>query len=103
MPDMNVQYVDPLLVERIRVLARNRQCSVNDVMLLALRNGLGLSAAQEFSENLHAPEALTGVEGHWDVAEQKVFQETLQALARTRPTQLSPETIRYEKLAPEAE
>ncbi|WP_158881295.1 hypothetical protein [Rhodanobacter sp. L36] len=94
MPDMVVQHVEGLLVERIKSLAKERQCSVNDVLLNALRNGLGLSAAQEFSESLRDPQALTVLSGHWDSEEKMVFQEALQALAKTRPTQLAPESIR---------
>ncbi len=103
MPDMNVQHIDGLLVERIRALARHRQCSVNEVMLHALRNGLGLSAAQQFSESLLVPEALTGGEGGWEAAEQGAFQEALRALTQTRPTQLAPERIRYGEPAAGAE
>ncbi|KRE86262.1 hypothetical protein ASG75_11625 [Rhodanobacter sp. Soil772] len=103
MPDMILQYVDSLLTERIRALARERQCSVNDVMLHALRNGLGISAAQHFSESLRDPEALAVLEGQWEAAEQGVFQEALRALAQTRPTQLAPERIRYDEPAAGAE
>ena len=99
MPDMILQHVDTLLVERIRALARDRQCSANDVMLHALRNGLGISAAQHFSESLRDPEAVTVLDGHWDDAEQGVFQEALRALAQTRPTQLAPESIGYGEAA----
>lgn len=95
MPDMVLQHVDSLLAERIRALARDRQCSPNDVMLHALRNGLGMSAAQHFSESLRDPESVTVLDGHWDDAEQGVFQEALRALAQTRPTQLAPERISY--------
>ncbi|AGG90898.1 MULTISPECIES: hypothetical protein [Rhodanobacter] len=95
MPDMVLQHVDSLLVERIRSLARDRQCSINEIMLHALRSGLGISAAQQFSESLRDPEALTVLEGQWEAAEQGVFQEALRALAQTRPTQLAPESIGY--------
>ena len=100
MPDMILQHVDSLLVERIRSLARERQCPVNDVMLHALRNGLGISAAQQFSESLHEPEMLAVLDDHWEAAEQGVFQEALCALVQTQPTQLAPESIRYGEPAP---
>jgi hypothetical protein len=100
---MILQHVDGLLVERIRALARERQCPVNDVVMLALRNGLGISAAQQFSESLLGPESLTVLDGHWEAAERGVFQEALCALAQTRPTQLAPESARFDKSAPGAE
>jgi phage I-like protein len=103
MPDMIVQHVESLLVERIKSLAKERQCSVNDVLLNALRNGLGMSAAQEFSESLRDPQALTILSGHWDSEEKVAFQEALQALARTSPTQLAPERIRVDEAPDGAE
>jgi ribosome biogenesis protein Tsr3 len=100
---MILQHVDSLLAERIKARARARQCSINEVMLHALRNGLGLSAEQHFSENLRDPEALTALDGDWEAAEQGVFQEALRALAQTRPTQLAPESINYGEAASGAE
>ena len=96
MPDMIVHHIDGLLAERITALAKLRQCSVNDVMLDALRNGLGMSVAQQYSESLRDPHAVTILDGHWEAAERGAFQEALVALARTRPTQLAPESIRYD-------
>jgi hypothetical protein len=93
--DMIVHHVDGLLTERIAALARVRQCSINDVALDALRSGLGMSVAQQYSESLRNPNTLAVLEGHWEAAERGAFQEALQALARTRPTQLAPENIRY--------
>lgn len=100
---MILQHVDSLLTERIRVLARERQCTINDVLLHALRNGLGISAAQGFSESLRDPETLAVLEGQWEATEQGVFQEALRALALTNPTQLAPERIRYGEPATGAE
>jgi hypothetical protein len=93
--DMILQHVDSLLTARIRALARDRHCSVNEVMLHALRNGLGISAAQEFSETLRDHDALTKLEGCWENAEQGILQEAMRALARTPPTQFAPESIAY--------
>ena len=91
---MILQHVDSLLVERVKALARDRQCSINDVLLHALRTGLGMSTAQQLSESLLDPQALAVLGGHWEAAEQGAFQEALQALAQTHPTQLAPESIR---------
>jgi hypothetical protein len=95
-PDMILQYVDSLLAERVKALAKERQCTVNDVLLHALRNGLGISAAQHFSETRRDPEAPTILDGHWEAAEKGAFEEALNALARTCPTQLAPERIRFD-------
>ncbi len=95
-PDMIVHHIDGLLAERIAALAKLRQCPVNDVMLDALRVGLGMSVAHRYSESLRDPHALAVLDGHWEAAERGAFQEALLALARTRPTQLAPESIRYD-------
>lgn len=95
MPDIIVQHIEGLLAERIKALAKDRRCSVNDVMLQALRSGLGISVAHQFSESRRDPETLAALEGQWEAAEQGVFEEAVQALARTRATQLAPERIRY--------
>jgi len=95
-PDMIIHHIDGLLAERIASLAKLRQCPVNDVMLDALRVGLGMSVAQRYSESLRDPHALAVLDGHWEAAERGAFQEALLALARTRPTQLAPESIRYD-------
>lgn len=94
MPDLLIQHVDSLLVERIRSLAKERQCSVNDILLQALRSGLGVSGSQEFTESLRDAEAMTVLSGNWDRDERVAFQEALQALSQTSPTQLAPERIR---------
>jgi hypothetical protein len=93
-PDMILQYVDSLLTERIHSLARERQWSINEVLLHALRKGMDLSTTQPLSESLRDSEALTELDGHWEVEERGVFQEALRALTQTRATQLAPENIR---------
>lgn len=93
MTDMILHHVDSLLTERIRSLAKERQCSINDVMLSALRKGLGMSVAQEFSESSRDPETLLQLDGHWEAAEQGIIQEAISALAKTRATQFAPERL----------
>lgn len=102
MSEIVLQYVDSLMAERIKSLARERQWTVNDVMLHALRNGLGISAAQQYSESRLEPDAFGDLGGHWEAAERGAFQEALHALAQTRPTQFAPESIRpLEPMGPE--
>ncbi len=62
-----------------------------------------MTVAQLYSESLCNPNALTALDGHWEAAERGVFDEALQALARTRPTQLAPESSRYDAPASGAE
>lgn len=91
MTDVLVEYVDNVLLERIRGLAKERQCSINEVMLHALRCGLGISSAKRLSESHRTGLGETSTD--WADDEQGAFHEALQALARTRPTQFAPEVI----------
>lgn len=94
MPDVMLRHVDSTMIERIRSLARDRQWSINEAALYALRHGLGMSMAEELSESEHDAQALADLAGHWDEGERVVFEEALRALARTRPTQWAPERTR---------
>lgn len=89
MPDLVIRHIDSLMAERIKTLAKDRHWSINDVVLHALRHGLGLSAAGQISsETMLDPGSLV-LGGQWDLTEKAAFQEALQALSLTRPTQLA--------------
>ena len=51
MPDLVIRHIDSLMAERIKTLAKDRHWSINDVVLHALRHGLGLSAAGQISSD----------------------------------------------------
>ena len=90
MPDLVIRHIDSLMAERIKSLAKDRHWSINDVVLHALRHGLGLSAAGQISsETMLDPGSLV-LGGQWDLTEKTAFQEALQALSLARPTQLAP-------------
>lgn len=91
MPDMLVQYVDSQLVERLRLLANERGCSMNEVLLLALRRGVGLFSTRPSSESHCDAAMLDGRDDDWEAAERGAFRDALRALAQTRPTQFAPE------------
>jgi hypothetical protein len=94
MPDVMLRHVDGATIERIRLLARERGLSINEIMVCALRHGLEMSSAVDLSESEHDAKTLAALPGHWDEGERVVFEEALRALARTRPTQLAPERTR---------
>jgi hypothetical protein len=90
-PDIHIRHIDSLLAERIRSLAKERQWSIDDVVLNALRNGLGMrTAGQVFTETMLDADHLM-LDGQWNAKEQAAFQEAMQALAVTRPTRLAPD------------
>jgi hypothetical protein len=91
MPDIVIRHIDNSMAERIKTLAKERQWSINDVVLHALRHGLGMaSSGNIFAETMLDPGDLTVLSGQWDAAEKAVFQEAIQALASARAEQLAP-------------
>ena len=94
MPDLVIRHIDSLMAERIKSLAKDRQWSINDVVLHALRHGLGMSESSNiFAETLLDPGAMTVLSGQWDAREKQAFQEALQALASAPSEQLAPANI----------
>jgi hypothetical protein len=90
-PDLVIRHIDSLMAERIKALAKERQWSINDVVLHALRHGLGMASPNLFAETMLDPGDLTTLAGSWDAKEKAVFLEAVQALSRTPATQLAPE------------
>ena len=41
MPDILLRNIDEVVAERIKAIARERQCSINDVILQVLKHSLG--------------------------------------------------------------
>lgn len=90
MPDILIRHVDSLLAERIKSLAKQRQWSIDDVVLNALRRGLGLSAAGQISTETMLDPGSSMLGGQWDAREKAVFQEAVQALSVTHAAPLAP-------------
>ncbi|QNK03522.1 hypothetical protein [Dyella telluris] len=82
MPDLVIRHIDNLMAERIKALAKDRQWSINDVVLHALRHGLGMASSNVFAETMLDPGDLTTLGGQWDAKEKAAFQEAVQALSR---------------------
>lgn len=81
MPDLVVRHIDSVMAERIKALAKDRHWSINDVVLQALRRGLGLSESNHpFAENLLDADSVV-LSGHWDADERAAFHDALQALS----------------------
>jgi hypothetical protein len=89
MPDLMIRHIDRLMAERIKLLAKTRQWSINDVVLQALRQGLGVSENNLLAENALESNDLSFA-GNWSASERAAFQEAMQALAMARPEQLAP-------------
>ncbi|MBD8898875.1 hypothetical protein [Rhodanobacter sp. DHG33] len=90
MPDLVIRQVDHLLAERIRAFAKAREWSLNEVLLHALRRGLGVAENGQQAENSVDADELAMLAGPWDATEQAVFHETVQALSTARGDALLP-------------
>lgn len=100
MPDIMIRHIDRLMAERIKLLAKERQWSINDVVLHALRHGLGVSENNGLlSENSRESKELTAPTGQWDASEQAAFQEAMQALTVARSEQLAPNNRKLNELS----
>lgn len=80
MPDIVVRHIDNAMAERIKVLARERQWPINDVILHALRFGLGMGS-DVFGAHEHEFRSVAELGGTWDADETAAFQNALDALA----------------------
>lgn len=83
-PDFTIRQIDHGLAERIQALARVRQWTVNDVLLHALRRGLGYTESGARSEALVDVNEPGPDSGSWNATEQAVFSETVRALSLAR-------------------
>ena len=88
MPELVIQHIDSQLAERIKSRAKERRWSINDVVLNALRQGLGMSAAGQVAEAMLDADGLV-LAGQWDHGERAVFQEAMQALSQAPASSLA--------------
>ncbi|TCV92667.1 hypothetical protein EC912_1064 [Luteibacter rhizovicinus] len=95
MPDIVVRHIDEAMAERIKTLARERRWSINEVILHALRYGLGMGAGDVFSELLLEPGDIAHLTGAYDAQEQAAFQEALNALSQASPSALAAAAKNY--------
>lgn len=91
MPDIVVRHIDDAVAERIKRLARERQWSINDVILHALRYGLGM-AGDAFGTHEHEFRSVANLGGTWDADETAAFKEAVDALAAADPEQMKNES-----------
>lgn len=90
MPDLVIRQVDHLLAERIQSYAKSHQWTVNEVLLHALRRGLGVAENGQCAEMAVDVGELAQLAGPWNASEQAVFHETVQALSVARGDGLLP-------------
>jgi hypothetical protein len=78
-PDILVRNIEESVAERIKAIARERNWSINDVVLHILRHSLGLGGEDLTHREIHDVATLTGT---WDAGENAAFRTALEAFER---------------------
>jgi hypothetical protein len=92
-PDIVVRQIDQAMVDRIKTLARERSWAINDVIVHALRYGLGLTG-DPFGEHEREFRSIAQLSGTWRSDESAAFKEALDALASADPEKFLEENLR---------
>lgn len=79
MPDFVLRNIDDDVAERIKALARERKCSINEVVLRLLRASLGLGGDDIVQREIHDVARLGGT---WNSTETDAFRNALNAFER---------------------
>ena len=78
MPDILVRNIEDAIADRIKAIAREREWSINDVVLHLLRQSLGLGVGDDdiFHREMHD---IAVIGGTWDSRETKAFRSAVEA------------------------
>lgn len=76
MPDILVRNIDDAIAERIKAIARERNWSINEVIVHVLRHSLGLGGEDVVHRDIHDVAMLGGT---WDPRESDAFRTALEA------------------------
>ena len=79
MPDILVRNIDESVAERIKTIARERNWSINEVILHILRHSLGFGGEDIVNREIHDVAVLSGT---WDTRESAAFRTALEAFER---------------------
>jgi hypothetical protein len=84
-PDILVRNIDDTLAERIKTIARERNWSINDVIVHILRHSLGLGGEDVSHREIHDVAQLRGT---WNPNESAAFRKALEAFEQVEGTPL---------------
>ena len=85
MPDILVRNIDEVVADRIKTIARERNWSINEVIIYVLRHSLGLGGEDVVRREIQDIAALGGT---WDSRETAAFRTALEAFERIEGTPL---------------
>ncbi len=76
MPDILVRHIEESLAERIKTIARERNWSLNDVILHILRRGAGMGGEDLVNR---VTQDIAMLPGAWDPSESDAFRSAVDA------------------------
>ena len=85
MPDILVRNIDDALAERIKTIARERNWSINEVIVHVLRHSLGFGGEDVVRREIHDVAELGGT---WNPKESAAFRKALEAFEGLEGTPL---------------
>ena len=85
MPDILVRNIEESVAERIKAIARERNWSINEVILHVLRHSLGLGGEDVMRREIHDVAVIGST---WDAGEAAAFRTALEAFERVEGTPL---------------
>ena len=81
LPDFLLRGIDNAVAERVKALARERNWSINDVILQLLKQALGLSE-EDIAANQGVHQDIATLAGAWDPDESAAFRAALDAFEK---------------------
>jgi hypothetical protein len=78
-PDILVRNIEEVVAERIKLIARERDWSINEVIIHVLKRGLGFEGEDIFHREMHDIAVLSGT---WDSRETAAFRSAVEAFER---------------------
>ncbi|MEO8804226.1 MAG: hypothetical protein ABI304_08015 [Rudaea sp.] len=97
MPDILVRNIDDAIAERIKAIARERNWSINEVIVHVLRHSLGLGGEDVVQRDIHDVAMLGGT---WDPREADAFRTALEAFEQVDGKPLFTQPIGSKDQAP---
>jgi len=80
-PDILVRNIDDAIAERIKALARERNWSINEVIVHILRHSLGMGGEDLVHREVHDVAVLAGT---WNPGESAAFRNALEAFEKVQ-------------------
>ena len=90
MPDILVRDIEESVAERIKAIARERQWTINEVILHLIKQSLGFAGEDIFRREMQDIAVLSGT---WDQKETAAFRSAVEAFEKREEHSLFPDEL----------